>query len=81
MGDYSINLVWYLIDGILHINIWNPDQDIKHFPVFVSIRILTKNVEVSNYNRDILCEWILGEYARGVKRELGNLVYTEIPRW
>ena len=31
-GNYSRNLVWYFLGGILHRNIWNPDYDTLTIP-------------------------------------------------
>ena len=37
-----------------------------------------KNVEVSNYNREVSRELILEQCVRGAKREPGKLAYKEI---
>ena len=47
----------------------------------MNVRILKKNVDISNYNCEITCEWILDERTRGAKRELENLAYKEILLW
>ena len=53
-------------------NVYNPDYDIQHSPVFASVRIITKKVEVSINKSEFLCGWIHDEYVRGVKLELGK---------
>ena len=65
--SFEIFLMEYRI-----VNIWNPDLDIQHPPVFVSVRLLTNNIEASINNHEVLCEWIREKHARGAKREPGK---------
>ena len=51
------------------VNTWNTDYNIQQSPVFVSVKILTKNVKVSINNREVACKLICDERARGAKRE------------
>ena len=59
-------------------NIWNPESDIQHSPVFVSVIILANNVEVDINVHDVLCKWIRDERARGANREPGKRAYKDI---
>ena len=59
-------------------NIWNPELDIQHYPAFVSVIILTKNVEVYTKVYGVSCKWIRGKHARGANRELGKGEYKDI---
>ena len=55
------------------VNICNHDKDIQHSLIFVSVRILTKNVEIIINDRDVSCKCISDERVRGAKQELGKL--------
>ena len=36
-GNYPRNLIWCFLDGISYETKFNPDEDIQHPPVFVSM--------------------------------------------
>ena len=45
------------------------------------IIILTNDVDVRNYYRDILCKWILDKHARYSNQEPRKLASKEISGW
>ena len=53
-------------------NIWNPESDIQHSPAFVSVIILTKNVELYMKVYEVSYKWISGKHARGANCERGK---------
>ena len=59
-------------------NIWNPESDIQHSPAFVSMIILTKNVEVYMKVYEVSCKWISGKQVRGANYEPGKGEYKDI---
>ena len=59
-------------------NIWNHESDIHHPPVFVSARILTKNVKVDINFCEVSFEWIRDEHTRGKNRTPGKGAYKYI---
>ena len=53
-------------------NIWNPESDIQHFPVFTNVIILTNSVEVDTNVHEVLCKWSREECVRGGNHDPGK---------
>ena len=49
--------------------VWNPESGTLTLIVFVSVKIVIKNVEVHMNVREVLYEWICDERMLGVIRE------------
>ena len=53
-------------------NIWNPYYDIIDSPVFMSVIILTNNVEVDIHSCEVQCNWIHEECTRCEMQDPGK---------
>ena len=47
----------------------------------MSVRILSKNVEVGINNCEVSCKWIYDEHTRGAKWDMGKGAYKYISKF